>query len=263
MSLIKHIVSRVLPEEYTYLLVDWKNKVLNNVHYKAEQDAIHRRTEFYSEFIGSDSLVFDVGANLGNRISSFLNLGARVIAVEPQAFCSRYLSKKFGNRITIENMAAGSQPGHLDLFVSDSHTLTSLSKDYVDKVGKTRFSDAKWKKSKLVEVTTLAHLIEKHGVPDFIKIDVEGFELEVLKGLDQEVQCISFEYNTPDMKENMFDCLNTLHTHSSRYEFNFSEGESMLLSKESWLEFDAFMQLVQKDEFLNTGFGDVYCRLRK
>jgi FkbM family methyltransferase len=263
MSLIKHIVSRVLSEEYTYLLADWKNKALNNVHYKRELEAINRRTEFYAAFISSDSLVFDVGANLGNRISSFLNIGAKVIAVEPQIFCCRYLRKKFGTRITIENMAAGSQPGHLDLFVSDSHTLTSLSKDYVDKVGKTRFSEAKWKKSKLVEVTTLSHLIQRHGLPDFIKIDLEGFELEVLKGLDQEVQCISFEYNTPDMKEIMFDCLNTLHKISPRYEFNFSEGESMLLSKKSWLEFDAFMQLVQKDEFLNTGFGDVYCRLRQ
>ena len=262
MSLIKHIVSRVLPEEYTYLLADWKNKALNNVHYKRELEAINRRTEFYSEFIDSKSLVFDVGANLGNRISSFLCIGAKVIAVEPQLFCCRYLRKKFGTQITIENKAAGSQPGHLDLFVSDSHTLTSLSKDYVDTVGKTRFANAKWKTSKLVEVTTLSKLIHQYGVPAFIKIDVEGFELEVLKGLEQPVQCISFEYNTPDMKEIMFDCLNTLHKLSPRYEFNFSEGESMLLSRDTWLTFDAFMEVVHKDEFLNTGFGDVYCRLR-
>jgi hypothetical protein len=49
------------------------------------------RLRFYSEFIQADSLVFDVGANLGNRTKIFLRLGARVVAFEPQAACAEYL----------------------------------------------------------------------------------------------------------------------------------------------------------------------------
>jgi predicted RNA methylase len=46
-----------------------------------------RRSEFYSQFVSSGDLVFDVGANVGNRSKIFSRLGARVIAFEPQPAC--------------------------------------------------------------------------------------------------------------------------------------------------------------------------------
>ena len=52
--------------------------------------------KFYSSFIHPDDLTFDAGAHLGNRTRIFLELGARVVAVEPQPACRGLLELWFG-----------------------------------------------------------------------------------------------------------------------------------------------------------------------
>lgn len=259
MRSLKDAVKKILPPEYTFRFLDIRNRLFRNEYFKAEKEAIERKTRFYSDFLDSGGLCFDIGANLGNRIDAFLNIGARVIALEPQQFCCRYLSMRFVDRVTIVNKAVGAKTGESELFVSDSHTLTSLSKDYIDTVGTTRFKNARWKKSNIVQVTTLEELMKEYGKPDFIKIDVEGFELEVLNGLKEPIKCISFEYNTPEMASLMLGCIARVNELSKKYRFNYSEGESMTMAMDEWMGYNDFVKFSGTDEFLNTGFGDIYC----
>ena len=74
--------------------LDVENKVIT-VFKKGE------RKEFYSEFIKEGDVVFDVGANKGNRTVIFLELGAKVVAVEPQKECYEHLTKRFGDTIEL------------------------------------------------------------------------------------------------------------------------------------------------------------------
>ena len=67
----------------------------------------------YSELVREGDLVFDVGAHLGDRSVAFAELGARVIAFEPQPRIARWLRRIVRNnaRITIRSEAVGREPG--------------------------------------------------------------------------------------------------------------------------------------------------------
>jgi hypothetical protein len=74
-------------------------------------EEISLRQQFYSFFIKQDDLVFDVNAKFGNRVKAFLGLKAKVVAVESQKSCYKYLNLKFGNRIQLITKGLGAKKG--------------------------------------------------------------------------------------------------------------------------------------------------------
>src|SRR6266487_2257080 len=154
------------------------------------------RAVFYRQLIGEGRTVFDVGANVGNRVSAFLSINSRVVAVEPQPSCVAVLKRQFAaNRnLIIVNKAVGSSPGQVRLhWSSDTDVLATVSDSFVKYAKRSeRFKGVSWERSCMVEVITLDSLIDSYGIPDFIKVDVEGHELEVLKGLSKSPSGLSF-----------------------------------------------------------------------
>ena len=92
--------------------------------------------QFYSQFIKKDDLCFDIGANYGVRTDIFLKLGARVVSVEPQDTCMQELQKKYGNnkKVILIKKAISDTCGEEELMISDSHTLSSMSKEWVNSI---------------------------------------------------------------------------------------------------------------------------------
>jgi FkbM family methyltransferase len=154
----------------------------------------------YGNFVRSGDLVFDVGAHVGDRVASFRRLGARVVAVEPQWAMVRALRLLYGRDsfVTIEAVAVGRQPGRARMLInSDNPTVSSVSSAFVAAAhGAPGWETQRWSEFADVEVTTLDTLIARHGVPAFIKLDVEGFEAEALSGLSEAVRALSFEFTT-------------------------------------------------------------------
>src|SRR3982751_3963898 len=65
------------------------------------------RVSFYKQILSPGDLVFDIGANIGNRVETFFNIGCNVVAVEPQEECIKILKQKFGDSIEIVEKGLG------------------------------------------------------------------------------------------------------------------------------------------------------------
>lgn len=221
-----------------------------------EEKLFPKAVAFYKQFIQENELVFDIGANVGNRVKAFLALKANVVAVEPQPQCYTVLENQFPN-ITIEKIALASAVGTMKMHIASDSTISTLSSDFIEATSKERFKSYSWNETIDVQVSTLNHLIELHGKPSFCKIDVEGFELEVLKGLTQPIPCLSIEYCVPEMQQALVDCVDYLHQLQENGLFNYSIEETMEFHT-SWMTYTEFKQHISSQEFQNTLFGDVY-----
>ena len=162
----------------------------------------HRRlVRFYRQFLGPGDVGFDIGAHVGSRVRAWRRLGARVVAVEPQPDCLRVLRLLFGRdpEVTLVPSAVGKTAGRARLGISTATpTVSSMSPDWIDTVAAAdSFARVRWDRSIEVDVVTLDELIARHGEPAFCKIDVEGFEIDVLTGLSRPVRALSFEYLPP------------------------------------------------------------------
>ncbi len=220
-----------------------------------------KRRIFYSSFIKKGDLCFDVGANIGNRIDPLLDIGAKVIAIEPQEDCYKFLELKYGKKIRIVKKGLGEKKEFKDFFISDLHSVSTFSTNWMEATVKSgRFKSNNWENKINVSLTTLDEIIKEFGLPIFIKIDVEGYELEVLKGLSHPVNFISFEYTVPEQFEKAIDCIEQMRKTNSDIECNYSVGESMIFKLNSWIDPTKMIDIINSDDFKITSFGDIYIR---
>ncbi len=165
---------------------------LRDIYEFTKKDSLR---ELHSQFIHPGSLVFDIGAHTGYYAACYLALGARVICIEPQPFCIQRLKRRFKNNhdILIVEMGVAEEKGERVLFIDTNNSATASFSEKFIQHGP--FKNRKWTGSKIVPVTTMDDLIREYGKPVFCKVDVEGYELNVFKGLSTAIPSLSFEYS--------------------------------------------------------------------
>lgn len=221
-----------------------------------------RMERFYARFVRPGSLCFDIGAHVGNRARCWSRLGARVVALEPQPDLARFLRLLFwrDRRVTVLPEAVAARPGTLTLHVSPrTPTVSTGSPRFIAEASRTAgFAWVEWSQRLTVPSTTLDALIERHGEPAFVKIDVEGMEHEVLAGLSQPLPAVSFEF-VPSALGSALASLDRLEALGA-YRYNVSLGESLAFDLPEWVE-AAAMRAWLRDRDPAGNSGDVYARL--
>lgn len=212
-------------------------------------------------FVTQGARVFDIGAHVGDRTGSFLRLGASVVALEPQPHVFRALRLLYGRRpdVALLPVAAGAMPGELTLHLNSRNpTVATAAPDFMTAAAQSAdWRDQVWDDQVTVPTMTLDGLIARYGTPDFVKIDVEGHEPEVLEGLGTALPALSFEFTTIQRRaaHRAIDRLSIL----GDYEYNLSLGEEHNLRHPSWLTPDALRkELDTLPDAANS--GDIYAR---
>jgi FkbM family methyltransferase len=211
----------------------------------------HRQAQkrLFSQFVRPGSLAFDIGANRGELSEAFLALGARVVAVEPNPGLAGEVARHLGPKISVERVAVGAAPGRAELSIGVDPGHSTLSQEWMERAP----TGDRWSGVVSTEVTTLDALIDKHGVPDFVKIDVEAYEAEVLSGLNRPLPALCFEYQGayPEVAER---CVGLL---GDGYEYALTVGEEPVLATE-WMDTTGVLERLRSVD--REAYGDVFAR---
>jgi len=220
-------------------------------------DDRRREINFYRDLLRgfhNGDLIFDVGASHGYKTDIFLRLGAKVVAVEPDEMNQGILKRKFLERrwkkrhLVIVGKAVSDScsidrmwidaPGCAENTLSPKwvETLKANTKRF----GR-RFSFDHWR---TVETVSLEKLIAEYGLPFLVKIDVEGHELSVLRGMQRPVPYVSFEVNLPEFRPEAFSCVEVLYGLDPEGTFNYTADCRLGLSQPEWRPADELSPLL-------------------
>jgi FkbM family methyltransferase len=220
--------------------------------------ARQKQIDFYRSLLTelrSGDLIFDVGANEGFKTDLFLRMGARVVAIEPDETNQSILRERFvrfrllRKPLVIVGKAVSDKSARETMWIDGpGSAVNTLSQKWATtlKGNKARHTYGHYgldfARNKTVETTTLEELMSTHGVPIFIKIDVEGYELNVIRSLQRPVRYLSFEVNLPEFRSEGIQCVELLGRLAAAGKFNYAIDCEQGLVLDRWLSADEFLR---------------------
>jgi hypothetical protein len=157
-------------------------------------------------------------------------------------------------------VALSEADGEAVLYESSDQALSSLSPKFIEDFGHKVFQET-WDRKVTVRTGTVDQMIDTFGLPRFIKIDVEGWELSVLKGLSRPVPLLSFEF-TPLLIDEAKKCVARLNEISGDYLFDYCLGENLDFVLPTHVDYQTFSRDVLPLLERSGTFGDIYAIMK-
>jgi FkbM family methyltransferase len=139
-------------------------------------------------------MYFDIGSNIGNWSLANIHKCNKIISIEasPITFKRLVNNCKNDNIILLNYAVCNNNCNDIIFYQADSDTLSTINKEWLTSES-SRFHNYPYKEI-TCKTITIDKLIEEYGIPDFIKIDVEGGEYECICSLTQKVKLLCFEW---------------------------------------------------------------------
>lgn len=185
-------------------------------------------------------LVFDIGANIGSTVEQFTLISSKVICFEPNPTLANQLRSRFENlSVVVDERAVSNKNGTQIFKISNANTISTLSEDWINN---SRFTGSyNWNTHVQVETVTLDSIVEQYGEPDYIKIDVEGYEFEVLTSFTKLLPNTLFSFEWAEEQKSKIE--STIHyLNKLGYNmFGYTEYDKILFDNEvDWKEYKNF-----------------------
>ncbi len=209
------------------------------------------------EIIRPGDLVFDIGANVGNSTKLFKELGAKVVAVEPNPEISSSITAD----VLVPKACADVDNKTVRLYLPNRNSMGTLST--LATTIKANTQNIYWSQvftdQRHLEVKTISldSLIKQYGLPRYIKIDIEGGEETALKGLSQPVVYLSFEVHSWDIESGSRNCQKMLSL--GNYKFTACWRDNWTFSTK-WGKADSIISFIKKRSRPND-WWNIFCRL--
>ena len=239
-------------------------RLLLNLLYPKLAINLQQEASLFQEAMGAIKkgfLVFDIGGNVGNNTDLFLKIGAKVVVLEPDKTNVTCPKARFGRNqnIHLVQKAVSNQEGTSQLFIEKKgaalHTLSTKWKTFLEDNDRWNHN-VEFSHSEPVQTTTLSQLIKEFGQPDFIKIDVEGFEEKVIQGLDRPINQLCFEANLPQFTQPTIRSIKMLSDISKSATFNYSIEEKFELS-----EYVSPERMIDIVSTTKARYMDIFCKM--
>jgi len=147
------------------------------------------------------NLYFDIGANKGDYTKYLFSIGAeKVICVEANAYQAKNIDKRFGNSVTVINKAISNNSGSIKFYICPECDVVSSCDEQWRTNSRFSQPDRNWVET-TIDTITIDELVKLYGIPEHIKVDVEGYEYKALLGMTQNYSQVRFEWSEEKMEE--------------------------------------------------------------
>jgi FkbM family methyltransferase len=192
-------------------------------------------------------IIFDIGCNVGDWTRANYSKDKKFICVEAApvlAENTRIAFKDIDNIEVLSCAVSDKDDQEIEFYLTSNNSDPVLSSCVRRWETKSRFKDFFDKKGIKVKTITIDRLIELYGEPEYIKIDVEGYENVVLRGLTHKSGMISFEWGEEE-KDCVIENINYLKGLGYK-EFALHESDEYCYMPEEWVDYNDILKIVNE-----------------